>query len=234
MTQDISGLDFCPSLKKLLSTGHVRLSSGEHIAVAGTSTLNNIKALRCVLQKEKPSNTLEIGLAYGASALTFLSTNAELKRPNLQHVAIDPYQSSKWRSAGLDVIREANLASSFKLIEQDSAIALPSLCSEGASFGVIYIDGSHIFENVFIDMFYCTRLLDVGGLLLFDDSMDRHVKKVLRFVETNFKDILKLEDVVANKSWKQSIGQTFGFRQLTAYRKLADLSRAWSTKFIDF
>jgi len=171
-----------------LAIGCVNIGESERVAVSGTSTLNNISSIRHALKKEKPQKTMEVGLAYGASALTFLATHAELRQASSQQLAIDPYQSTSWRSAGVEAIRSAGLESNFALIEQDSALALPRLCTEGASFGMIYIDGSHIFEDVFVDFFYCARLLELNRLLLFDDCSDKHIKRCCgslnQFIET--------------------------------------------------
>jgi predicted O-methyltransferase YrrM len=234
MSVQDNSLDFCPTLKEILATGYVNIGESERVAVSGTSTLNNISAIRHALKKEKPQKTMEIGLAYGASALTFLATHAELRQASSQHLAIDPYQSTSWRSAGVEAIRSAGLESNFALIEQDSALALPRLCTEGASFGMIYIDGSHIFEDVFVDFFYCARLLELNGLLLFDDCSDKHIKKVLRFVESNYRDILVKEDIRHSKTWKQRVGMALGIQQLTAYRKIGETPRAWNAAFSKF
>ena len=37
---------------------------------------------------------------------------------------------------------------------------------------MIYVDGSHNFEHVFIDAYYSVQLLDMGGVVLFDDSIE--------------------------------------------------------------
>ena len=76
MSVQDNSLDFCPTLKKILATGYVNIGESERVAVSGTSTLNNISAIRHALKKEKPQKTMEIGLAYGASALIFLATHA--------------------------------------------------------------------------------------------------------------------------------------------------------------
>jgi hypothetical protein len=38
---------------------------------------------------------------------------------------------------------------------------------------------------VFIDFYYTARILDAGGIVLFDDSVDPHVHKTLRFIRKN-------------------------------------------------
>lgn len=232
--KEATSLDFCPVLERMLAQGFIDLKDGSRVPIAGTSTLNNLKAIRYIVATQKPSKTLEIGLAYGASALTFLATHAELNSAGAQHVAIDPYQSTAWRSAALEAIAAAGLAANFRLIEQDSAFALPAMCLSGQKFGLIYIDGSHIFEDVFCDFYYCTRLLASNGWLLFDDSRDRHVNKVIRFIDKNYPDILRRESIGVAKTWMQRIGHTLGVQQLVAFRKVGDEPRPWNAKFADF
>lgn len=232
--QNNGDLDFCPTLKEILSTGCVSLGDGTRVAISGTSTLNNIRTIRHALASRKPLKTMEIGLAYGASALTFLATHAEIGRKNANHTAIDPYQSTTWRSAGIEAINAAGYSSSFSLIEQESSIALPNLLTDGFSFGVIYIDGSHVFEDVFVDFFYCARLLDFGGLLLFDDSTDKHVRKVLSFIDSNYSSILERVSVGPRRTLKQKVGHLLGVQQLTAYQKVGNCPRSWDASFSAF
>ena len=74
------------------------------------STKNNLWALRLLLLELKPQNTLEIGLAFGASSLVIASTHQDLEHlPNYQHVAIDPYQSTTWDNTGKVMLEKAGL-----------------------------------------------------------------------------------------------------------------------------
>ena len=41
---------------------------------------------------------------------------------------------------------------------------------KGERFDMIYIDGSHEFDEVFVDAYYSYRLLSPGGIMLLDDS----------------------------------------------------------------
>ena len=235
MKDNTAALTFCPTLMQMMESRQVQLPNGEHLNIRGTSTINNISAIRRLLQKDKPTSTLEIGLAFGASALTILATQRELREPgSFEHVAIDPYQAEAWKSAGLHSIHSAKLADGFTHIPEDSALALPSLVQHNKSFGLIYIDGSHIFENVFIDFFYCTRMLEMNGVVLFDDCTDKNVRKVLGFIDHNYSEILARENVVAEPTAKQRIGHALGFQQLTAYRKIGEPPRKWNSPFRNF
>ena len=49
-----------------------------------------------------------------------------------------------------------------------------------------FIDGWHTFDYTFIDFFYIDRILDVGGVVVFDDTNDYlAVRKVVRYALTH-------------------------------------------------
>ena len=235
MSTALDSTKFCPTLHRMLSSGEIQLADGEKIPIRATSTINNIRIIRHLLQTEKQRKTLEVGLAYGASALTFLATHQEVHSDQyFRHTAIDPFQMGVWKSVALNLIKSAGFEDNFHFLKEDSALALPSLCREGSDYGLIYVDGSHIFEDVFIDFFYCTRLLLVNGLLLFDDCTDKHVRKVIRFIDTNYSGILKREYVVQSPTLKQQVGHKLGIQQLVAYRKINETPRHHYAKFTSF
>ena len=49
--------------------------------------------------------------------------------------------------------------------------------------GLVYIDGDHAFDHVFIDFFYGDQLLDAGGILGFNDAGWPAVYRVIRFLQ---------------------------------------------------
>jgi predicted O-methyltransferase YrrM len=54
-------------------------------------------------------------------------------------------------------------------IKQDSAGALSALVAENARFDLVYVDGSHAALDVIVDAALGWRLLDAGGVMVFDD-----------------------------------------------------------------
>jgi hypothetical protein len=78
------------------------------------------------------------------------------------------------------------------------------------------VDGSHLFENVFVDAFYCARLLNGGGLIAFDDSTDPHVAKTMGFLRNNFMDALK---EILPEDARSNIARLLGKRQLTIFER---------------
>ncbi len=60
---------------------------------------------------------------------------------------------------------------------------LPRLLLEGLRPDMVYIDGNHNFDHVFTDFFYADRLLDVDGVVGFNDCGWRPVFKTLKFLQ---------------------------------------------------
>ena len=188
----------------------------------------------------KPQVTLEIGLSFGGSCLVFTASHRDLDRePKGQHIAIDPYESQVWDDCGLIATERAGLSGYLDFRQRPSSLALPKLVSEGQQIDLVYIDGSHLFEDVFVDFYFVSRLLSDGGVLLFDDCSDPHVRKILRFIQTNCMKSLVPYDLSAyrmdqGKSMRYMLGGLIGRRQLLAFQKIGHPERAWDSVFVDF
>lgn len=169
-------------------------------------------------------------MAFGGSSLIFADVGRTVSTGIYRHTAIDPYQSTVWDSVGMQCLESAGLQNFIELFEEPSALVLPRLLSEGRRFGLIYVDGSHLVEDVFVDAYYCARLLTVDGYLLFDDSSNQHVAKVLAFIDRNQ---LTLERV-PERSLRHRIARSMGRRQPTVYRRRGPVERPWDTPFHKF
>ena len=100
------------------------------------------------------------------------------------------------------------------------------------------MDGSHNFEDVFIDMYYSIALLEPGGMVLFDDSQNQHVKKVLRFVRRNLFHCLKDMDLrphhPSHCGIKYRVAQSLNRAQLTAFEKINEAEQSYGYALKDF
>ena len=235
---DTEYLQFSPRLKEMIRSRRSLDRNGEEIEISGLSTLGNIRAIRELLLQEQLTNTLEIGLAYGASALTFLATLREVSPEAYHHTAIDPFQSKAWRGSALRTISDEGFDGHFTLHEDFSSLVLPDLIRQGAQFDLIYVDGSHLFEDVFIDFYYSAQLLKEGGILLFDDSRDQHVLKVIKFIRSNYAQFLPELDYGLvddpDKPLLKKLGNRLGVRQLCGFRKVEEPPRKWDAPFGNF
>src|ERR1035441_4737545 len=101
---------FCPELVQLYKAGFAEGASGERFDLGGCSTANNLAALRRLFEHHQPKQTLEIGLCLGGSCLLFTALHQRSAvRPSRQHTAIDPFQISMWKRAGLLAIQRGGL-----------------------------------------------------------------------------------------------------------------------------
>ena len=225
---------FCPTLAEMLQTKTARGESGRVFTGLGAlSTVNNLLVLRRFMQTHKPAATLEVGLAFGGSCLAIAASHREYSKGAKQHVAIDPYQPTNgewgWDNAGFRAIREAGLTEYVDVREELSSLALPQLLRDGRMFDLIYIDGSHFFDDVFIDAYYAVRLLKPNGVVMLDDSATNHVAKVVSFIRSNWSGWVPEVDLSAYRStdWKYRIAHRLGRVQLTAFRRMGEDSRPW-------
>lgn len=56
---------------------------------------------------------------------------------------------------------------------------------EGFLADAAFVDGSHIFHNVFVDSFYLCELVHPGGLVILDDCSYPSVATAVRYFEAN-------------------------------------------------
>jgi len=237
----MNALDFSPALTELLSSNQLVGKSGKSFDNLGSrSTFNNLVVLRNLFLALKPARTLEIGLAFGASSLIFTESHRELNRPpQKQHIAIDPFQSDYWDACGLMVNERAGLGGYLELVERYSCFELPALAQKNLKFGLVYVDGSHQFEDVFVDFYFINRLVEDGGIVAFDDSSDRQVAKVLRFIDANLNSGWERVDLApfradGGKSLKWRVGGLLGKQQLVAYKKIGNGLRNADDAFKQF
>lgn len=126
---------------------------------------------------------LEVGLAYGYSTVWIL--DALSRTPDTSHVAIDPFQLSRWGGVGLETVNRLNAATKFQWIQERSDFALASFAKAERTFDFIYIDGGHRFDDVIVDFYLSDRVLNVQGLMVFDDMFMPSIQTAVSFLERN-------------------------------------------------
>lgn len=140
-------------------------ASGDYVEIALPAADANL--LVAVLDAEVRS-VIEIGLAYASSALAIAESLVTHGSGNWRHVIVEPYQSL-FDHVGVELLTDAGLEGRYELIEEESQIALPRLAADGELFDAAFVDGSHKFHNVFVDLYYLQRLVAPGGLVVLDD-----------------------------------------------------------------
>jgi predicted O-methyltransferase YrrM len=141
--------------------------------------------VRDLLISKGVSTVLEIGLAYGSSALAIGEALGAVGRPNPRHVIVDPFQRSIWSNVGWDLLGDAGLAQVAQLMLVPSALALPKLLDDGVLADAAFVDGSHRFHEVFIDLYFLRKIVRPGGTVIMDDCWAPPVRAAARYFERN-------------------------------------------------
>jgi predicted O-methyltransferase YrrM len=239
-SDSLNSLNFAPRLARLREADSTVGRGGKKFRLGGLSTANNLLTLRKLMLDMKPMRTLEIGLALGGSATVFAASHRDLGRsPLKQHVAVDPFQKTSWDEVGLKLLEEEMLQDYVDVRLDYSSIELPRMVSERQSFDMVYVDGSHMFEDVFVDLYYVTRLIPQGGLVLFDDSADPQVAKVHRYIRRNLSKTWEEFHLDRYRSdggrpWKYRVARRLHKTQLVAYRKKQDGPRVYAHGYRSF
>jgi predicted O-methyltransferase YrrM len=181
--------------------GSVPDADGEPVALAPHSVSPEAgAALRDLAIAEGAEWTIEVGLALGVSALWLCQA---VMRHDGRHLAIDPFQQESWNGAGLRTLREAGVEGMVEVIEEESQLALPRLVSEGRQFDFAFVDGDHRFEGVFLDLYYMTRLVKPGGLVVVDDMWMPAVRTAVAYMEKNLAITLESDALPGAFRWRR-------------------------------
>jgi predicted O-methyltransferase YrrM len=141
-------------------------------------------ALRDLIVAERARVVIEIGLAYGSSALAIGESLTSNGQPAAKHVIIDAYQHS-FQNAGWEAITAAGLNNLCTLLTERSQLALPRLLTEDFVADAAFVDGSHTFHDVFVDLYFLRELVRPGGLIVLDDCQWPSVATAVRYFEIN-------------------------------------------------
>lgn len=152
---------------------------------------------------------MEVGMANGISSFFICSA---LKKNGGNLVSIDPYQTTKWNSMGMKLLKEYDLHNYQTLIEKKSYSALPYLLDKRKKFDIIFIDGWHTFDYTLVDFFYGDLLLEIGGYIIIDDVLHHGVDKSVKYINKNYRHFEKVK----------------GPSTFAVYKKLEEDKRDWN------
>jgi predicted O-methyltransferase YrrM len=203
-SQDITGAGprtLQAYIQAAYSRGAVPANDGHTLSLAPHSLDEQAgEALRDLAVAEGAQRTIEVGLALGMSAL--FMCEAVLQRAG-RHVAIDPFQQESWKGAGLRTLREAGVEQIVEVIEEESQLVLPRLLAEERRFDFAFIDGDHRFEGVFVDLYFMTRLVEPGRLVVVDDMWMPSVRTAVAYVERNLGVTLEPDALPNGFRWRR-------------------------------
>lgn len=187
-------------LQKMYRTGKVEDASGKsHKYNSGISPVEGYFLYKLVTDNKDISDILEIGCAFGTSAL-YMCQGLQDKSapPDAKVLSIDPYQRTQWKSIGLKNVSRAGLHDRHLWLECTSDIALAKLYADDRKFDLIFIDGMHLFDFTIVDAYFSAKLLRIGGVLVIDDIRHPGVAAAFSFLKTNYKHFKYIPKTITN------------------------------------
>lgn len=133
-----------------------------------------------IIQDIKPSQCLEIGLAYGISSLAILDALNSLNK-SFHHTIIDPFQA-EWTGIGLLNIEKAGFSKNITFYEKFSDQVLPSLYNDNKKIQFAYIDSTKVFDVLMTDFYFLDKILEINGILVLDDCGYPGIRLLCRYI----------------------------------------------------
>jgi predicted O-methyltransferase YrrM len=164
------------------------------------------------LRSNNIKKTIETGFATGTSSACIIAATGQT------HIAIDPFEQGAYKNIGIENLRKLGFLDYLRLYREPSFSALPKILESGHSFDFAFIDGSHIFDSVFLDFFYIDKLLDDGGYIFFHDEHLDSIKLATNFIKSNREDycqVLVADDMVAFKKIGKDKREWFHFNKFS-------------------
>lgn len=150
-----------------------------------TITTSEGEAIRRWVVSEGATHTLEVGLAFGFSALYICEGLLLNEHPDARHVVLDPHQTSAYAGCGLQILESAGVMPLAEFHGESSQLALPQFLKEGRQFDLAFVDGNHRFDAVFVDLYYLGHLVRKGGEIILDDYQLPGIRRAAAFFVNN-------------------------------------------------
>jgi predicted O-methyltransferase YrrM len=141
---------------KMLASGYLEDLQGNKMPLHSHTSLEQAEFLVRQIRSIDASTTLEIGLAYGISALCI----AEEIKNKLQakHYVIDPFQNSpSWSGLGLRNLERAGLRSIVDFHEEFAQLVLPRLLRDGVRIDFAYVDAGKRMDDTLVFHISCSN-----------------------------------------------------------------------------
>ena len=172
-----------PVLEAILKSQTVQSDDGSALPLHSAIGSEEGELLQKLVMELQPAVTLEVGLAYGISALFICEALSRID--GARHIVIDPGQYSSWGGIGLANLEKAGFHSLVDFRCSESQIVLPQLAAQGVQIDFAFIDGFHTFDHTLVDFFFVDKMLKPGGVVVFDDANWPGIHKVCKFIATN-------------------------------------------------
>lgn len=199
------------SLQNIFETQTIEINnSGDRISLHSNTTKEQGIFLQEIFDIVKPVRSVEIGFAYGISAMFILEKHRQIESIEGAHLVIEP--DSYWGTAAVHNIEKEGLSRYIQIRRDYSDKILTQLFHENYRIQYAYVDTTKQFDVVMQDFYFINKILDTGGVIIMDDCGGGWpgVQRVARFVNTlpNYKILAchkKVKITMKNKIVQQLV-----------------------------
>ena len=166
---------------EILNRGTVETSAGEFVPLHSNTSPEQAEFLVDQIRHIQAAVSIEIGLAYGISALCI--SDAIRDRPAARHHVIDPFQlTESWNGLGLKNLERAGLRNLCEFYPEPAQTCLARLVTQGLKIDFAYIDAGKRMDDILIFTHFISQMLRVGGRIAYDDVCFPGIRKALRYL----------------------------------------------------
>lgn len=187
--------------------------------------------LYLLAQQAPGTRMLEVGCATGSTSVYMLAGMLDGKLTSIDFAHGDHGRS------GEKLIERGGFAGRHTLVERNSIETLPEMFLDGDRFGLIFLDGWKSFDHLWVDTFYCAKMLEVGGYIVFDDARMPAVRKAVSLLKSHYGfepvDGYAMVGGRALRLWHALISRSAHPHYL-ALRKPRDISETPAGRIFDF
>ena len=173
------------SLEEIFEFKSIEINnSGERIPLHSNTSKEQGIFLQEIFDIVKPEKSLEVGFAYGISAMFILEKHHQNGSIDSAHLVIEP--DSFWGNAATHNIEKEGLSNYLRIHKDYSDKILPQLYHENYRIQYAYIDTTKLLDVVLQDFYFINKILDVGGVVILDDCGGYWpgIQKVARFINS--------------------------------------------------
>ncbi|MEJ7759431.1 MAG: class I SAM-dependent methyltransferase [Gemmatimonadaceae bacterium] len=194
------------TLDLVFETGTIETDAeGNRIEISSHISKEQGLFLQKLYDQVKPSRSLEVGLAYGISTLFILEKCRENNCAEKSHIVIEPFS---WGDAAEYNIKKEGLERYIDIRKDLSDVVIPTMYLNQERIQFAFVDTTKIFDTVMQDFYFIDKILDVGGIVVFDDATLGGINVVMRFVRSlpHYEMIDKFEKVRVSKAYDLGAG----------------------------
>ncbi|MDA8137437.1 MAG: class I SAM-dependent methyltransferase [Desulfobacteraceae bacterium] len=175
-----------PSIQLLQAarqSGTIQDPQGRNIPFEDQLDEDAYAALYEVIRAMQPETVLELGFAHGCATLYMLQALSDNQKGAL--ISVDPLQAAQYHSGGIKNVERAGFSKIHQHLNGPSQIVLPQLLLKNFRYEFIFIDTTHQFDQTIMELYFCDKLLPVGGVVALHDYQLLSIRSACNFFESN-------------------------------------------------